>query len=143
MTLPGDFDKKIAELSPAKRLLLERLRNKGEDSASVPPPITRRPEGAACPLSFAQQRLWFLYRLDPASTLYNVPRALRLRGVLDTAALQQSLNEIVRRHEVLRTTFAMTDDGPVQVIAPSLTLNLPLTDISDSPAATQEDRLQR
>src|SRR5918994_6812467 len=71
------------------------------------------------PLSFAQQRLWFLHRLDPASPAYNIPAALRLRGRLDVAALQRSLAEIARRHEALRTTFAEMDGRPVQVVAPA------------------------
>ena len=61
------------------------------------------------PLSFAQQRLWFIDQLEPESSVYNIPMALRLRGALDVAALQQSLQEIVRRHEALRTTFALHD----------------------------------
>ncbi|HKE24241.1 MAG TPA: condensation domain-containing protein, partial [Bryobacteraceae bacterium] len=128
MELPGDLDKKIAELSPAKRALLERLRSKSAE----PPPITARPPGSTIPLSFAQRRLWFLYALNPASTLYNVPRALRLEGKLDAAALEQSLNSIAARHEVLRTSFRMTADGPVQVVASNLNIPLPVTDLSSA-----------
>ena len=70
------------------------------------------------PLSFAQERLWFLDRLEPGSAVYNIPVALRLGGALDAAALERALGEIVRRHEALRTTFAEVDGAPVQVIAP-------------------------
>src|SRR3984885_4768278 len=140
MTLPGDLDKKIAELSPAKRALLERLRKKG--AIAAPPPITARSKDSTIPLSFAQQRLWFLYELDPASTLYNVPRALLLKGALGVAALQESLNQLVRRHEVLRTTFAMTVDVPEQRIVPNVAIPLPQTDLSDTPTPNQESALR-
>ncbi len=140
MMLPGDLDKKIAELSPAKRALLERLRKKG--AIAAPPPITARSKDSTIPLSFAQQRLWFLYELDPASTLYNVPRALRLKGALDIAALQESLNQLVGRHEVLRTTFAMTANGPEQRIVPHLAIALPQTDLSDTMPPDQESALR-
>src|SRR5689334_24838147 len=71
------------------------------------------------PLSFAQQRLWFLHLLDPQTAAYNMPFALRLSGQLDISALERTLNEIVRRHEVLRTTFDALDGEPVQLIAAS------------------------
>src|SRR6185503_430210 len=77
-------------------------------------------------LSFAQQRLWFIHKMDPDSPAYNIPTALRLRGRLDIAALERSLNEIISRHESLRTTFAFEDKEPVQVIAPELRLSLPV-----------------
>ena len=82
------------------------------------------------PLSFAQQRLWFLDQLEPGSTVYNVPGALRIKGPLDVDVLKKSLEEIVRRHEALRTTFSVVRTEPVQVIAPSLTFSLPVVDIS-------------
>ena len=80
-------------------------------------------------LSFAQERLWFLNQLEPDNPFYNMSMALRLRGPLDTDALERSLNEIVRRHEALRTTFAAVDGEPVQLIAPSLTIPLPVLDL--------------
>jgi len=91
--------------------------------------IPRRSDGASSPLSFAQQRLWFLAQWEPESPYYNIPCALRLTGPLDVAALRQSLTEIFRRHEALRTTFAVVQGQPVQIIgpprpAPLLELNL-------------------
>jgi hypothetical protein len=71
------------------------------------------------PLSFAQQRLWFLYQLAPDNPFYNVPAAISLKGTLDQTALQRSLHEIVRRHAALRTKFTVIDGQPVQVVAPS------------------------
>jgi hypothetical protein len=83
------------------------------------------------PLSFDQQRLWFLNQLEPNSSFYNVSSRLRLTGWLDVAALLQSLNAIVCRHAVLRTTFTTLGGTPVQVISPSLNLPLPVVDLSD------------
>ncbi|HST60355.1 MAG TPA: amino acid adenylation domain-containing protein [Longimicrobium sp.] len=82
------------------------------------------------PTSFAQERLWFIDRLDPGSAVYNVPVAWRLEGALDEAALERSLGEIVRRHEALRTTFTEVDGSPVQVIAPFGGFALPVEDLS-------------
>ncbi|HEU0053791.1 MAG TPA: amino acid adenylation domain-containing protein, partial [Longimicrobium sp.] len=82
------------------------------------PPIVPVARGPVLPPSPAQERMWFLDRLRPGSALYNLPAALRLEGDLDTAALERSLGEIVRRHEPLRTTFREVDGAPVQVIAP-------------------------
>ncbi|QRN93140.1 amino acid adenylation domain-containing protein [Archangium violaceum] len=89
-----------------------------------PPAIARVPRDRPLPLSFGQQRLWYLDQLEPGNVAYNNPSALRLSGRLDTAALERALNEVVRRHEALRTTFALEDSGPVQRIVPSLTVPL-------------------
>ncbi|PSM49383.1 hypothetical protein C7Y66_09370 [Chroococcidiopsis sp. CCALA 051] len=90
------------------------------------------------PLSFAQQRLWFLDRLDPNNFGYNEPIALRIAGELNVAALEQSFNEIIRRHEVLRTTFTTVEGQPVQVIAPHLHLTIPVVDLRHLPSAERE-----
>jgi amino acid adenylation domain-containing protein len=95
------------------------------------------------PASFAQQRLWFLDRLFPGNSFYNVSAALRLTGSLNIAALEQTFNEIVRRHEALRTTFRMLEGQLVQVIAPSLTIPLPLVDWRSLPATEQEAETRR
>ncbi|MEA2175560.1 MAG: hypothetical protein QOD00_3152, partial [Blastocatellia bacterium] len=91
-------------------------------------PVSRE---ADLPLSFAQQRLWFLDQLVPGNPFYNVPAAVRLTGQLNVAALEESLNEALRRHEVLRTTFANRNGLPAQVIAPSLELRLVLLDLEE------------
>ena len=80
------------------------------------------------PLSFAQQRLWFLEQLEPGNPAFNIPVALRLRGVLNVTALEESLNEIVKRHEILRTSFNSLSGKPFQAIAPSLRLTIPVLD---------------
>ena len=95
------------------------------------------------PLSFAQQRLWFLHLLDPQSAAYNMPFALRLMGQLYIPALERTLNEIVRRHEVLRTTFDVLEEEPVQLIAAIQRLELPLTDLSDLPPQKREAETRR
>jgi amino acid adenylation domain-containing protein len=114
------------------------------DDAAAPvaltTPIGRRPQAdEPIPLSFAQQRLWFLDRFEPGSPAYNICRSLIMRGSLDHVALHGSLSTIVQRHEALRTTFA--EDGPagqpVQVIAPTLSLALPLVDLQELPADTR------
>ncbi|WP_164021874.1 non-ribosomal peptide synthetase, partial [Pyxidicoccus trucidator] len=97
----------------------------------------------ALPLSFAQQRLWFLDQLIPDSALYNMPAPLRLEGTLDTAALERSLTELVRRHEVLRTSFPSEADQPLQVIAPPAPLPLERVDLSALPAAEREAEARR
>ena len=98
------------------------------------PPDSSRPIGAAdrhrpLPLSFAQQRLWFLHHLDPHGSEYNVPLAMRLTGPLDRVALQRALTAVVHRHEILRTTLSSMDDGaPVQVVHEPIAVPLPLTE---------------
>ena len=106
-------------------------------------PIVPVPRGGELPLSFAQQRLWFIDQLEPGSSVYNFPAAVRLKGPLNVAALKQSLDEIVKRHEALRTTFAIVDGRPIQVIAPLLTLTLPIVDLRELPEPEREREVQR
>ncbi len=80
------------------------------------------------PLSFAQEPLWFMDQLLPGNRLFNLNTALRLRTALEVDALERSINEIVRRHETLRTRFTVIDFQPVQVVVPSLRLKVPLVD---------------
>jgi amino acid adenylation domain-containing protein len=92
------------------------------------------------PLSFAQERMWFLYQWNPASAAFNMPGAVRLSGEVDTEALRRALQELVRRHETLRTTFTDQDGRLLQVIAPTLELPLSLVDLRDIPEAQREQR---
>jgi amino acid adenylation domain-containing protein len=133
----------IAALSPEKReLLLRRLGKKRAAQATATPETIsaqkKRPE--RIPLSFTQQRLWFIHQLDPKSHSYNMPRALRLRGRLDVAALERSLNEIVRRHEVLRTSYPTVDNEAVQHVSPSLVLPLPIIDLLEFPESQRFEK---
>ena len=135
--------KNIAELSPAERAaLMMRLKEKKADERAGVPAIPRRDEAAHHPLSFAQQRLWFLEQLEPNGP-YKVPAAFRLRGRLDLEALEQSVNEIIRRHEVLRTTFAEMEGRPVQIVAPRLTLSIPVEDLSHLAEAERAARVRQ
>jgi len=98
----------------------------------IVPPITPVSRTGALPLSYAQQGLWFFDQWEPNNPLYNIPFTLRLQGRLQRwslVALERSLNEIVRRHEALRTTFVTVEGHPVQVISPLLTLALPLVNL--------------
>src|SRR4029077_4295492 len=95
------------------------------------------------PLSFAQERLWFLDRLEPGSAAYNLATALRLSGDLDVPALAASLAEIARRHAALRTTFAEMAGEPRQGIAPPSGLPLPLVDLEALPVADREAEAAR
>jgi len=95
------------------------------------------------PLSFAQQRLWFLDQMEPGNPFYSIPSAVRLKGELDVAALEQTFNEIVRRHESLRTTFVPVDGNPVQVIAPIVRLTLEVVDLSVLDADQREAEAMR
>src|SRR6185369_3615089 len=97
-----------------------------------------RGSGGPYPLSFSQQRLWFIDRLEPGSATYNLADALRLRGRLDRALLGRVLDEIVRRHEVLRTVFSLADGRPVQSVTPPAPLPLPLVDLASLPATVRE-----
>ena len=87
--------------------LAERIGLARADESALAPPLVPVAREAHLPLSFSQQRLWFLDQFDPGSAVYNLPIALRLSGALDVSALERSLQEIVRRHEALRTTFTM------------------------------------
>ncbi len=130
--------------SPTIATLAEQVELAQRTAAGVQaPPIRPVSRDRELPLSFAQQRLWFLDQLEPDSPFYNLPEAVRLSGPLNEAILIRSLNEVVRRHEALRTTFPTVDGRPRQVIAPALTLALPVVDLSSLPAAEREAEVAR
>jgi hypothetical protein len=137
----NDVRQRIARLSPAQQALLRR--RLGETRAASGPEIPRRQGPGPWPLSFAQQRLWFLAQLDPRSVAYNVASGLRLRGALDARALQGGLDALVERHEVLRTTFTLVDDEPVQVIGPPRPVEIVSVDLTGGPAAERAAALER
>ena len=105
------------------------------------PPFTSVPRERELPLSFAQERLWFLNQLGADAAVYNIPEAYLLRGRLDVAALERSFNEVVRRHESLRTTFPVEGGRVVQSIAPALHVDLPMADLRTVECRHEEVRL--
>jgi amino acid adenylation domain-containing protein/non-ribosomal peptide synthase protein (TIGR01720 family) len=116
---------------------------KEETESDAPRPVAQEPiprvaRGGELPLSFAQQRLWFLDHLEPGCPIYNVPAAVRLSGELDQAALVRSVQEIVRRHEVLRTRFTSKQGRAIQVIDAEAPLSLPLIDLRGLPENERE-----
>ncbi len=127
----------IAEL--AKRLDTARR----EEQGILPPPIRTVRRSDDMPLSFAQERLWVLDQIEPNNPLYNIPRALRLRGMLRAEALEKAINEIVRRHESQRTTFTIKEGHPLQEIAASMAVPLVIQDIASYPAEAREAEARR
>ncbi|MBW4515816.1 MAG: amino acid adenylation domain-containing protein [Timaviella obliquedivisa GSE-PSE-MK23-08B] len=109
-------------------------------SQSIQPSITNQPatQGMLFPLSFAQQRLWFLYQLTPNNPFYNVPAAIRLTGTLNRTALERSFYEIVNRHAALRTTFTILDGQPVQVVSPDTKFELSVVNLQTVTASDRE-----
>ncbi len=107
------------------------------------PPILTVARGGGLPLSFAQQRLWFLDQLQPGSSFYNVSRGLRINGELDVAALTASFNQIVRRHESLRTCFGSDGGTPSQHFMNDVVLEVPLLDLSELPESERESEARR
>jgi len=131
MSMQLSLAKNIATLSPCKRELLH---------------LTLREEGGVynCfPLSFAQEQLWFLDQLVPGGHLYNIPAAVRLTGPLDAAAFERSLDEIVRRHESLRTIFVAIDGRPLQSVLPPKSALLRLIDLRSLPEDEREQEAVR
>jgi amino acid adenylation domain-containing protein/non-ribosomal peptide synthase protein (TIGR01720 family) len=115
----------------------------GGGQSEFAPAIERVDRASELPLSFAQQRLWFLHQLDPLSPAYHIPAAIQLCGHLDLAALERSFAEIIRRHEGLRTVFPMRDGRAVQQILPAGPWRLKVIDLSEYEAAEREREVQR
>ena len=126
----SELSQRLASLSPEQiALLLYRLKT-NRNNASSQRSIPQRMDRMSYPISFAQQRVWFLDQLNVGSAQYNMPAALRLRGELNKLALRQSLNEIIERHDALRAYFTTENGLPVQHIHPTIDLELPCTDLS-------------
>lgn len=142
--LPEQLAGRIAGLSPAKRALLElRLRERSRAAAPGTAPIPRRASRDTAPLSFAQQRIWFLEQLQPGTGLYNVASRIRLQGVLHPDALARAVEGLVARHESLRTTFPAVDGQPFQVIAETVPVEVPVLDLAELPEAEREATARR
>jgi amino acid adenylation domain-containing protein len=131
----------LAEIREHKEEILTLLRQ--GRAAEVHQELRARPHSGKLPVSPAQRRLWFLSQLEGANVAYNMPFITELRGPLDVGALSRGINEIVRRHESLRTTFRLEAEGPVQVIHPPAPLEVPLIDLSGVGDAAREAELER
>ncbi|MEH1906179.1 MAG: amino acid adenylation domain-containing protein [Nostoc sp.] len=143
MSLEQDILKIKSQLSPAKQALLaKRLQGKVQSDQKLNV-VPRRATISPVPLSFAQERLWFLHKLNPDSAFYNEHGAIQLQGVLDIGILEQCLRELVSRHESLRTTFDTVAGQPVQVIAASMDVPLSVVNLSELPQAAQKLEILR
>ncbi|MCP4662962.1 MAG: amino acid adenylation domain-containing protein, partial [bacterium] len=129
----------VAELAA----IIETTLRSAEDRRTPGPPLKRVARDREIPLSFAQQRLWFLCQLEGGSPAYNMAAAYRLKGTVHRAALERSLREIVRRHEVLRTTFPNVAGRPVQVVAPEVDLRLAVVDLEGLPPSRRQGTAQQ
>ncbi len=116
---------------------------KSNVDASDTPPLRRRESTDEIPLSFAQQRLWFLDQLEPGSALFNIPIAIQLTGRLSVEALQATLAAVVNRHEILRTNYVATAGEPNQVVKQNATIELTSVDLRSSPEKEREEELHR
>ena len=132
------------ELSNAKRALLEKyLCGDLPQAATAAETIPRRSSRGPAPLSFGQEQLWFLAQLMPASSAFNESFIISFTGSLDVAALEQSLNEFIKRHEIWRTSFPAIDGRPAQVIYPVSNLKLSVVDLRNFPVTEQEGEALR
>lgn len=134
MLKPGDISDRRLALSEEKRALLQQRLRRAAVSATTgsafPPALPRRPKPQdAAPLSFAQQRLWFLDQFAPGNPFYNVPFAVPFPFPLNPAVMERAVNEIIRRHESLRTKFALEGGNPVQIVVPEIHLKIDVLDL--------------
>jgi|APSaa5957512535_1039671.scaffolds.fasta_scaffold00708_2 amino acid adenylation domain-containing protein len=133
--------KDFRKLSPEKqRSILQKLKEKKSAKISTVKSIPRPDD---LPLSFAQQRLWFLDQLEGPNAAYNIPVALKIIGKLNVPILEQSLNKIIQRHESLRTTFATKGEMPVQLISPELLLKIEILDLQSVPDSGLHEEMNR
>ena len=143
----NDVKKTLDVLSRRQLALLsEKLKERTVQSPqhAPRPKIDRRPnQFAPCPLSFAQQRLWFIDQLNPGTAAYNIPGGVELEGRLDLEALERVINEIVRRHESLRTRIEVNDGEPAQVIDEWVPRRLEIEDLTSLPLADREEEARR
>lgn len=128
----------IAELAEA----VICARKQGQSGVAAPP-ITRADRELPLPLSFSQQRMWFMHQLAPEETAYNMPAAMKLSGFLNRSALAHALNGMAQRHESFRTTFAVTTDGPVQIIRPAEPLTWEELDLRSLPESRRVQEAAR
>ena len=129
-------------LSAVKQALLERRWKRGSQKSVGGPEIPRRANANSVPLSFSQYQIWMIDQMTPGNPAYNMPYGFRLRGALDATALEASFNEIIKRHEALRTTFAVEDDDPIQRIHPELKISIAFKALDHRTREEWEKQLQ-
>ncbi len=129
---------RLAALSPDKRALLEQRLLRGRQSSEHIPPITPATGDGPAPLSFSQELMWLVHELNPMTSVYNASGARRLHGRLDVEALQRAIDQVVERHDALRTTIETRDGTPEQVVHDRLSVPLRIV---DAPGASDEDVL--
>lgn len=134
---PGALTAETQEVIRQRKPEILNLLSQGTPSHRAPP-LHPRARSQPPPLSFGQQRIWFLHQLEPQGTAFNVPAKITHRGPLDPGLLNRIMTEIVRRHEVLRTTFALCDGLPVQIIAPPEPIVVPVLDLQHLPESERE-----
>ncbi|MED2454770.1 condensation domain-containing protein, partial [Bacillus thuringiensis] len=128
-----DLFAKLESLSPEKKkFLMDRLKRNSPKNI-----MKKRMESDLPVLSFAQQRLWFFDQLEPGSSTYNMPFLLKIEGDFDINVFEKSLNEIIQRHEILRTTFLLMDEQPIQIVNPNLSIKVKYVDLR---AYSKEER---
>jgi amino acid adenylation domain-containing protein len=126
-----ELTQRVETLSPVKRALLERRLRADKGEGMREPLLSGRGRRESARASFAQERLWFLQQLEPESAAYNVPRAIRILGKLNLKLLEQSLNEIIARHDSLRTRLSVVDGELMQIVAESLAIQIPVEELSN------------
>jgi len=138
----SDLAQRIASLPPEKqKQLLQRLQQEKQQTDTIPQ--QPRDNNNAFPLSFPQQRLWFLHQLEENNPFYNVPGAVQIDGELDVTLLKQCFEQIVSRHEILRTHFELQGEEPRQVINPPPELTIPITDLQSLPETERQPEVER
>jgi hypothetical protein len=139
----SEFAQRIARLSPEQQARLQLHLMKHKVVSGEGQRIPSRDATGPQPLSFGQQRSWLMHQIEPESSAYNMPNAIRISGRLDVMVLRDVLKTVVDRHEVLRTTYSMRDGDPVQVVEPSRPVALSEIDLSAWPEAEREVELRR
>src|SRR5262245_27898162 len=130
-------------LREKRQALMERMLEVEAEGGAGWPPIPRRESDGPVPLSYSQERLWFLDQLAPGSAFYVESAALRLTMAIKPEAMERAINAVIARHEVLRTRFNVEGGRPLQTALPALHLPLPCTDLSALPASEQEQEVER
>ncbi len=137
-----DIKKRLAGLSPEKRALLLKKLKTQQQQKSHATQIPRRTNLQEYPLSFEQKRLWFLDQLEPNSSFYNIPIRVDIEGPANFEWLQQALQLIADRHEVLRARFVTQNGEPRQIVEPSVPLALRQIDLTDFPPEVVDERVE-